>query len=248
MLRLLTLLYLFYAAPLFAAEALVAAATNFDAALEALAEQYEAATGHHIKHTSGSTGLLFAQIMNGAPYDILLAADQERPRRLADAGVGIAASRFTYARGRLALILARPELVRADLQQTLLQADVRKLAIANPALAPYGVAANEVLSALDARESLSGKIVMGENVGQAYALVVTGNADAGIVALSLLLSRERPGRKDFVEIPASLHAPIRQDAILLARAAGNAAARDFLEFLQSNAALQRIGAFGYGVN
>jgi molybdate transport system substrate-binding protein len=230
-----------------AAEALVAVAGNFSEVIERLESDFETATGHNLTVTTGSTGKLYAQIENGAPFDIMLAADRRRPELLEKEGLAVAGSRFTYAVGRLTLWSPDPGRVAADGAETLRAGHFRKLAIANPDLAPYGEAARETLAALDLLEALGDRIVMGENIGQAYALVATGNAELGLVALSYVISpRNRmPGSR--WEVPQELYTPIRQEAILLVRAADNVAARAFLEYLKSDGARAVIQSFGYGV-
>lgn len=227
-------------------EAVVAVATNFSVVLIDLKPRFEERTGHRLTIAAGSTGKLYAQIASGAPFDVFLSADQARPILLENSGLGVAATRFTYATGRLALFVSERNQAGADLRQTLRAPWIRRFAIANPALAPYGAAARDTLQSLDVWETLSARIVMGENIGQAFALVATGNADAGLVALSGILTGEyRPGR--YLEVPPELHTPIRQDAILLAHGAGNAAARALLAYLRNDpAASARIAAFGYG--
>ena len=227
-------------------EATVAVAANFQPVLELLAEQYRKDSGHRLRISSGSTGKLYAQITNGAPYDVLLAADRARPTRLGQQGLGIGDSQFTYAMGQLALIAAANGSMLDDVTATLAQENVRAVAIANPALAPYGRAAREVLDALGVAASLQGRIVMGENVGQAYALVATGNADLGLVALSLAKSASADR---YLAISRDLHGPIRQDAILLNRGADNPAATSFMAYLRDDpTARALISAAGFGVD
>ena len=231
-----------------AEEATVAAASNFRAALDTIVAVFESTTPHSITIVGGSTGQLYAQIVSGAPYDILLAADQERPSLLEESGHAVTGQRFTYATGRLALLASRYELRQDDLQQTALQPAIRKFAIANPSLAPYGVAAQEALMAIGAWDTVSGKLVFGENVSQAFILVATGNAQAGMVALSSVLAVDGGFRSAYLPVPAEFHAPIRQDAVLLVHGADNAAAIEFLTFLQSDTARNMMVSLGYGVN
>lgn len=230
------------------AEAIVAVAANFAPALEVLRVEFESTSPHQLKIASGSTGKLYAQIVNGAPFDLFLAADTERPRRLEASGNGVPGTRFTYATGRLAAWSAAPDLVDDDLARTLGQGRVRRISIANPALAPYGVAARQVIDALGVADAVEGRIVMGENVVQAFTIAVTGNADVGIVALSTVLTSGAQHGGTFVEIPASLHEPIRQDALLLAHGRANEAALAFVRFLQSDSARRRLASFGYGAD
>jgi len=225
--------------------ATIAVASNFAAPFEALAKQFEAAGPHRLTMVSGSTGQLYAQIVNGAPFDALLAADQTYTARLAAEGRGVAASRFTYAVGRLALFTREPERFAPLGTATLARRDFRWLAIANPDLAPYGLAAKETLIAHELWEPLvAGRIVQGQNIAQTFAMVVTRNTELGLVALSQAQTYE--GTASYFVIPEALHEPIRQDAILFQRGAPNPAAKAFLEFLSGPEARATIGAFGYG--
>lgn len=228
--------------------ALVAVAANFAEALESLQAQFQGTHPHRVTVVVGSTGKLYAQIRQGAPFDILLAADQARPELLVRDGLAQPDSRYTYAVGCLTLWSADPERIATNGAQTLRAGSFRKLAIANPDLAPYGAAARETLAALGLLEDLRDRLVMGENIGQAHALVATGNAEVGLIALSYALSPRNalPGSR--WDVPQGLYTPIRQDAVLLNRATNNAAARDFLAYLQSAAARALIQRFGYGVN
>lgn len=225
--------------------ALVAVATNFAEVMEKLEADFERTSPHTLIVTSGSTGKLYAQIRNGAPFDVLLSADQARPELLEKQGLAVERSRFTYATGRLALWSPAPDLIPADGRQILAARGFQKLAIANPDLAPYGRATRESLIALGLLEHLRPQIVSGENIGQTFALVATGNAELGFVALSYVLSpRNRtPGSR--WDVPQALHGSIRQDAILLSRAKNSAAAREFLDYLKSSGAQKLIRSFGY---
>lgn len=241
------LLTLSLGGPAAAAEAVVAVAANFSEVAERLAKDFKRASGHSLTFVGGSTGKLHAQIANGAPFDAFLAADQESPERLEKAGLAVAGSRFTYAIGRLTLWSREPGRIGSDGAATLRQGNFRRLAIANPALAPYGAAAKQILENLDLWKRFEGKIVMGETIGQAHALVASGNAELGFVALSSVLSPRNETGGSRWDVPAGLHAPIRQDAVLLARGAGNPAARGFLGFLRSEKARAVIEAYGYVV-
>lgn len=214
-----------------AGEALIAVATNFISVAERLKPDFEAGTGHSLTLSSGSTGQLYGQITNGAPYDALLAADQARPALLQNSGLGH--GQISYARGLLALW--RPE---SPLNEASLRGDFAHLAIANPALAPYGLAARQALEALGLWESLQGRLVLGQNVGQAFALVASGNAELGLVAQSYA----QAGGESW-PVPEALYAPILQDAVLLGE---NPAAAAFLDYLRSPAAQAVIKAAGYG--
>ena len=236
-------LFTFAALEVSADEALIAVATNFAEALAEVERDFEGAGRHRLRVAVGSTGKLYAQILHGAPFDILLAADQERPILLERAGLAVPGSRRTYAVGRLTLWSADPERIHGDVPTMLAAGSFRRLAMANPALAPYGAAAREVLQGFGLYATLREKIVTAENIGQTYAMVATGNAEIGFVAASASRATDEGSRWD---VPADLHAPIRQDAVLLARAANNVAAREFLDFLHGDRARAIISGFGYG--
>lgn len=223
----------------------VAVAANFRAAMESLEPTFAETTGHDLVIVSGSTGQLYAQIVNGAPFDVLLAADHERPEKLASEGRGIPETLFTYAIGRLALWSADEDRIGPDSLSHLGEADFRWLAIAEPELAPYGRAAREVLEGLGIWETMQSRLVRGQNVAQAFAMVETGNADLGLVALSQALAYDRPA--SYLAVPATAHATIRQDAIVLVGARNNPAAFALLEFLQAPESARIIEQFGYAV-
>jgi molybdate transport system substrate-binding protein len=226
-----------------AEQATIAVAANFLIAADALERQFEASSGHELVLTSGSTGQLYVQIINGAPYDVLLAADQERPRLLAENGRGDASSVFTYAVGRLVLWSGTANDFHDGPITDLLKSDVRFIAIAEPDVAPYGRAAREFFERLGLWSELEARIVKGQNVAQTFAMVETGNAQLGLVALSQALAYRGPSAYRIV--PPEFYEPIRQDAVLLLRAAGNLAARDFVDFLKSPEAREIIERFGY---
>ena len=225
-----------------AARATVAVAGNFVLPARALSERFQAATGHEIRLINGSTGGLFAQIMQGAPVDIFLAADRARPQILDERGLGVAGSRFTYAVGRLVLWGRKLRIRDGDGAATLRGGGFARLAIANPKLAPYGAAAQTVLRRLGVLAALSGKLVYGQNIAQTFQFVATGNAPLGLVALSQM-KQHKTGR--FWTVPARLHDPIRQDAVLLRRGRDNAAAVEFMQFLRGAAARPILESFGY---
>ncbi len=236
-----------------AESALVAVATNFAEVMQRLETDFEAQSGHSITVVAGSTGKLYAQVVAGAPFDVLLAADQLRPLRLEQEGLAVPGSRFTYAGGSLTLWSADPQRLREDGASVLRGAAFRRLAIANPALAPYGVAAREVLQNLGVYARLSERIVMGENVGQAHAMVATGNAELGLVATSQVSRVRRQASANSGgnrggsrwDVPSNLYAPIRQDAVLLRRGRDNAAAVALLDYLRGEQAGAVLQMFGY---
>nr|WP_298688710.1 molybdate ABC transporter substrate-binding protein [uncultured Dongia sp.] len=226
---------------------LVAVAANFADAAQDLAALYEKSSGIQVAVTTGSTGKLYAQIKEGAPFQILLSADAKTPAKLEDEQAAVKGSRFTYAIGKLALWSADAKRVGADGRTALQADDFQHLAIANPGLAPYGVAARETLQSLKLWDKLSPKIVMGENIGQAHSMVATGNAELGFVALSAVLNPKKPSEGSHWVVPQDMFKPIRQDAILLNAGSGNAAATAFLDFLKSPEAHAVIETYGYGV-
>lgn len=235
-------LLLAWAAPgiLQADEVRVAAAANFTAAAQEIGALFGAATGHTARFSFGSSGQLYAQIVQGAPFDLFLAADRRYPQRLVSAGHAVAGSRFTYAAGRLALFSAGA--VRVAGRAALARGDFTRLAVANPRLAPYGAAAGEVLAALGLAEGLRPKLVYGNNIAQTYQFVITGAAELGFVALAQVIGHDRGSRWI---VPPELHSAIAQDAVLLQRGAGNAAARAFLAFLRGPAAAAVKARYGY---
>ncbi|MEM7429429.1 MAG: molybdate ABC transporter substrate-binding protein [Pseudomonadota bacterium] len=232
-----------WTSPAVAAEALVAAASNFSQALENLQREFETNSGHKLKISLGSTGKLYAQIVNGAPFDVFLSADQERAEKLEQAGKAAPGSRFTYAVGRLVLWHPGGKSGRAVLEA----GGLRNLAIAHPDLAPYGTASVETLERLGMKERLTDKLVIGENIGQTFAFVASGNAEAGFVAASQLAQREEPEEAIWA-VPPEMHSPILQDAVLLARGQSNPAAAAFFRFLQSPEARTIIRASGYALD
>ncbi|MDE0348201.1 MAG: molybdate ABC transporter substrate-binding protein [Gammaproteobacteria bacterium] len=235
------------AAPAVAAEALVAVAANFAGAMTELEAAFERGGTHRLRVSTGATGTLYAQATHGAPYDILMAADRVRPERLETVGLAVPGSRRTYAVGRLVLWSAEPNRVSENGVDTLRAGDFRRLAIANPELAPYGSAARDVLRGLGLYDPLRDRIVMGENIGQAHAMVATGSAELGFVALSQLTGPDGEPAGSRWPVPETLHAPIRQDLVLLHRGTANAAARAFLDFLETAAARRILVAAGYRV-
>lgn len=226
-------------------DALIAVATNFREAAAVIEEGFEAQTGYEISTASGATGQLYAQIHNGAPFDVMLSADQRRPQMLLEEGYAVKGTRFTYAIGKLILWSADDALLSGrDGGDVLKGGAFRSLAIANPDLAPYGAAAVEALESLGLLDALGERIVRGQTVGQAFSMVASGNAELGLVAQSQVTL---PGGAagSFWVVPPDTYSPIRQDAVLLERAASNEAARAFLDYLKSDAARLIIEQFGY---
>jgi molybdate transport system substrate-binding protein len=227
-----------------AGEVQVAVAANFAGPMGSIGRAFTASTGHTLKVSSGATGKFYAQIVAGAPFDVLIAADDETPRRLVAEGHAVAGSAFTYAIGRLVLWSARPGYV--DEQGAVLaSATFTHLAIANPKVAPYGRAALEVLKARGLADAVAPKLVTGESIAQAHQFVSTGNAELGFVALSQIVMPGQPTPGSHWLVPAQLHGQIRQDAVLLKPGEKNAAAVALLAFLRSAPAQTVIRSYGY---
>lgn len=229
-----------------AAEVQVAVAANFFAPMKAIAAEFEKTTGHRAVLSSGATGKFYAQIQSGAPFDVFLAADDETPARLDKENATVAGSRFTYATGKLVLWSARPDLVDAK-GEVLRSAKFAHIALAAPKLAPYGAAAVETLTRLGLLAQLEPRFVQGESIGQAFSFVSTGNAELGFVALSQVWENGKLRSGSAWIVPAELHGPIRQDAVLLARGKDNAAAAALMAYLKSDAAKAVTRSFGYDV-
>jgi molybdate transport system substrate-binding protein len=233
-------------AALRADEVQVAVAANFTAPMKAIAVGFEKDTGHKASLAFGSSGKFYAQIRNGAPFQVFLSADETKPARLEQEGLTLPGSRFTYAIGTLVLWSARPDLVDGA-GAVLAAGGFEHLAMANPRLAPYGAAAVETLASLGLGERLRSRIVEGENIAQAYQYVATGNAELGFVALSQVMKDGKLGGGSAWIVPAGLHEPIRQDAVILAGGKGNMAAEAFMEYLKSEHATAIIKSYGYEV-
>ncbi|MDJ0700458.1 MAG: molybdate ABC transporter substrate-binding protein [Woeseiaceae bacterium] len=223
----------------------VAVASNFRATAQELAGRYETETGTELRLSSGSTGALYARINNGAPYDVFLAADAERPSLLAESGLGLAATRRTYAIGALVVWSRDPKLAGGDCREALDAAKNARIAIANPETAPYGKAAIQFLENAGILTATRPSLALGENVSQALQFAATGNARFGIVAAPLLRSPALPAASCSWTVPAELHDPIEQQVIVLKRAANPDAATRFAEFLASDNARNIISSAGY---
>ncbi len=220
---------------LYAATAQVALATNFRATYDVLAKQFETDTRHHLTAAVGSTGKLYGQIVHGAPFDLFLSADQTRPALLVERGLG--RDSFTYASGQLVL-------AGASGPQLLTSGTFKRLAIANPKLAPYGRAAMETLTHLNVAGKTRPKLVFAENVGQAVAMYATGNADLALIARGQLQQLPPPKQQGW-PVPNSYHQPVHQDALLLKRGYDNPAAVAFISYLKSDTAIRIIRQYGY---
>jgi molybdate transport system substrate-binding protein len=229
--------------PAHAGETNVAVAANFTDAANEIAEVFKEKTGHEAILSFGSTGQLYTQITQEAPFEVFLAADDERPRKAVDEGFAVPGSQFTYAIGTLVLWSQDSDLVQGE--QTLKDGDFTKIAIANPEAAPYGAAAVATMKSLGVYEQLEPKIVQGNNISQTLQFVETGNAELGFIALAQVARSDEGSRW---VVPDGLHEPIRQDAALLKTGADNEAAQAFVEFLKGPEAAAIIKDFGYGTD
>lgn len=222
----------------------VAVAANFSAPMQAIAKGFEQATGHKLVAAYGATGQFYAQIKNGAPFEVFLAADDSTPARLESEGESLIGSRFTYAIGTLTLWSAQPGYV--DEQGAVLHSNqFQHLAIANPKTAPYGLAATQVLAKLGLSQAVAPKLVEGQNIAQTIQFVASGNAELGFVALSQVYKDGRLSSGSAWRVPAELHEPIRQDALILNKGQNNPAAKALLDYLRSKPATTLIRAYGY---
>ena len=229
-----------------AEEVQVAVAANFTAPMQKIAVEFEKDTGHKAQLAFGSTGKFYAQIRNGAPFEILLAADDTTPEKLEKEGAAVAGSRFTYAIGKLALWSSKAGFVD-DKGEVLKKGEFKHVSIANPKLAPYGAAAIETLTALKLLDAIQPKFVQGENIAQTHQFVATGNAELGFVALSQVMKDGKISEGSGWIVPSSLHQPIRQDAVLLTNGKGKPAAEALMKYLGSNKSKAVIQSFGYAL-
>ena len=229
-----------------AASTLVAVAANFSKPMTEIAAEFKKATGHSAKLSFGSTGKFVSQLENGGPFEVLLAADEKAPQRLVDSGLAVADSQFTYALGRLVLWSAKPGFVD-DQGKILTTGGFKHLAVADPKLAPYGVAAVEVLKKMGLFEKLQPLFVQGENIAQTYQFVSTANAQLGFIALAQVIDTKsgKIGSGSGWIIPGDYYAPIRQGAVLMKKGAENPAAPALLDYLKSAPALAIIEKYGY---
>ncbi len=235
------------AAPAFAEETSVAVAANFLNPLKEIAAGFEKETGNRVSIVSGSTGKLYAQIVNGAPYDVFLAADDKHVKLLEDRGAAVLGSRSVYAVGRLALWSKDSGRVQGDGAEVLRRGGFQHLAIANPKTAPYGKAAVQAMQALGVWEKVQSTVVQGENIGQAFQFASSGNAELGFVALSDALAAAGKGNAGSRwDVPDRLHDPLVQEMVLLQRARDNPSARAFMEYMRGEKARAVILRLGYG--
>ncbi|AMO77593.1 molybdate ABC transporter substrate-binding protein [Pseudomonas citronellolis] len=225
-------------------EVQVAVAANFTAPIQAIAKDFEKDTGHKLVASFGATGQFYAQIKNGAPFEVFLAADDSTPAKLEQEKAVVPGSRFTYAIGKLALWSPKEGYVDAK-GEVLKKGGFQHLSIANPKTAPYGLAATQVLDKLGLKDKLAGRIVEGQNIGQAYQFVSSGNAELGFVALSQIYKDGKVTAGSAWIVPADLYEPIRQDAVILEKGKDNAAAKALVDYLKGPKAAAVIKAYGY---
>ncbi|PWC31859.1 molybdate ABC transporter substrate-binding protein [Azospirillum sp. TSO22-1] len=238
---LLTAVVLLSAGAAQAGETNVAVAANFTEPAKEIAKAFEAKTGHTAVLSFGATGQFYAQIKQDAPFAVFLAADDSTPAKAVEEGLAVGETRFTYAIGRLVLWSKDPAKVGGE--ETLKTAAFEKIAIANPAVAPYGLAAVQAMKKMGVYEALQPKLVQGNTIAQAYQFAETGNAEVGFVALSQVITRNEGSRW---LVPDLLHDPIRQDAVLLKKGSNDEAAKAFLAFLKGPEAGAVIARYGYG--
>ena len=230
--------------PVCAGEVNVAVASDFSAPMERIVALFQKESGHTVKFSLGASGKLYTQIKGGSSFDVLLSADENIPKRLIQDGQAAGSSRYVYAVGKLALWSAQPDFVDAK-GAVLNKGNFTKLAIADPKLDPYGLAAKETLEKLIMWNAMQEKLVKGENVAQTYQLAATENADMALISLSQIMRDGKITQGSWWLVPAELHNPIRESAVLLAGAKDKIAAQAFLDFLKSNKAIAIIRGFGY---
>ncbi len=231
-------------APAAAQQIQVAVAANFAAPARILAARFEQQGIHRVALSTGSTGKFYAQIKNGAPFDILLSADAETPSRMEKEGFAVAGQGFTYAVGKLVLWSQQVDVVdgRGEVLRT---GSFRRISIANPRLAPYGIAAQQVMEKLGVWTALQPRLVLGENIAQAYQFVSSGNAELGFIAYSQIREPGKATAGYYWLVPQDLYEPIRQNTALLMRAKDSQGSREFLAFLRNPSARELIRAYGY---
>lgn len=232
--------------PCLAADLHLAVAANFTAPMREIAADFEKATGHKLIISYGTVGKFYAQIKNGAPFEVLISADDHTPARLIADGLALPETRFTYAIGKLMLWSIKPGLVDAK-GEVLKRADFKRLAIATPKLAVYGAAAVEAMQQMGIYEQLQPKLVLGENITQTYQFIATGNAELGFVALAQIYKNGSYTAGSHWQVPANLYPQIRQDAVLLSEGRDNPAGRALLAFLKTPETKKIIRSYGYDI-
>ncbi|MBU0656127.1 MAG: molybdate ABC transporter substrate-binding protein [Gammaproteobacteria bacterium] len=224
----------------------VAVASNFSKPLQEIGTKFKAATGHDIKVSAGATGKLYAQIENGAPFEVFISADSKTPKKLVEAKQAEADSQFTYAFGTL-VVWSNKDGYVDDKGEVLKTGEFQHLAIANPKTAPYGTAGMEVLEKLGLKDAVTPKLVQGENITQTYDFVSTGNAELGFVALSQVSKDGKLKSGSAWQVPEEMYTPMAQDAVLLSKGKDNAAAKALLDYLKGEDAQAIISSYGYEI-
>ncbi|MGZ8191265.1 MAG: molybdate ABC transporter substrate-binding protein [Methylococcaceae bacterium] len=227
-------------------QVLVAVASNFAKPMEKIAAEFKKTTGHSAELSFGASGKFVAQIENGAPFQVFLSADEKKPEKLTESGFAVAGTRFTYALGTLVLWSAKSGYIDAE-GKVLSTGNFKHLAIPDPKLAPYGIAALEILKGMGLTERVQPLLVLGENISQTQQFISTGNAELGFIALSQVIKDGKIGEGSGWIIPTDKYTPIRQDAVLLKTGVDNPAAKALLDFLESDKALAIIKKYGYGL-
>ena len=228
----------------YADDAQVAVASNFSKPLAEIATKFKAASGHDLKISAGATGKLYAQVANGAPFEVFISADSKTPKKLIEANLAQADSQFTYAFGNLVLWSKQANFVD-DKGEVLKSDKFNHIAIANPKTAPYGTAAMEALSHLKLQDTLAPKMVQGENIAQTYDFVSTGNAELGFVALSQVQKDDKLKEGSAWIVPQDLYQPLAQDAVLLSKGKDSDAAKALLDYLKQADAQAIMQTYGY---
>ena len=228
-------------------EILIAVASNFYNPLREIARSFEKETGHKVQVVAGSTGKLYAQIVNGAPFELLLAADSRRPRLLEKGGWAVPGTRFTYALGKITLWSPNPTAISKDGESTLRKRNFAHLAMANPITAPYGKAALQTLQKLGLWSKVQPLVVQGENIGQTFQFVASQNAELGFVALSQVLDPKNHQKGTRWDVPDRFYDSLEQDLVILKNAENNPAVKTFWKFLKNKHAKRIIKKYGYGL-
>ena len=238
------ILFLCISVSALADEVHIAVASNFTGPMQVISVLFERDTGHKTRLASGATGKFYAQITNGAPFEVMLSADRETPLRLIKEGHAVTGSNFTYALGKLVLWSADPKLIDAE-GEVLKKGGIKHIALANPKTAPYGAAALQVMNKLGVADRLKPLFVQGENISQTQQFIVSGAAELGFIAYSQVIKNGQIGSGSGWVVPANLYEPIRQDAVLLGKGKNKPAAVALLNYLQGEKAQAVIKSFGY---
>ena len=224
-----------------------AVATNFHNPFKDIVKEFEISSGHEVRIISGSTGKLYAQVMNGAPFDIFLAADSLRPKLLIKKGMAVSGTQYTYAFGKIILWSPDSNVILKNLESTFLKKRFSHIAIANPVTAPYGKAAQQALQKIGQWDQLKSLIVRGENIGQTYHFIFSQNAELGFVALSQVMDPQKNNKGKFLDIPVEYYDPIKQDIVILRKGENSTGANKLWRFLKSSQAKRIIKKYGYGL-